>query len=501
MSASPITALAAVVQAQIAAAMDRDLSMMMESNANTGAGAKTAAPGQAAPTPSATAPAEAQPGQTLQPPAAVSMTQAVDTARATAAGRQGGMALLFADLGQALASPALPAPVKAVVRQILAFQTPLDKPPSGQTIARAAAQSGLFLEAHLAAAGDSPPGPDLKAALLTLRQALATPDKATSNLAPRITTSPTLPSPAQPSAPRDQATATPTPDPARAAPPARPAAPAPSAPNPTAPPPIRGIDQAPVRQSAAGTPAADLARALETPSLPAPVRAVIGQVLAQQAASGGTPTELTESPPPPPHKAALPTPREPLAAPDGDRMSPAPPRTTAAAPPSRDAATTAQAPARSSLPEHADVATITEVLTRGVDQAVARQTLHQLASLPDGAAQAWMFELPLATPQGTTVAQFEIDRDGPDSAGQDGADGWRVRFSIDMEPLGPLHVHLHAGGGRASVNVWAERPTSLAPLRSLGGELSRALKAEIRFQAGAPSQPVPQPGHFLDAST
>jgi hypothetical protein len=182
-------------------------------------------------------------------------------------------------------------------------------------------------------------------------------------------------------------------------------------------------------------------------------------------------------------------------------MSPAPPRTTAAAPPSRDAATTAQAPARSSLPEHADVATITEVLTRGVDQAVARQTLHQLASLPDGAAQAWMFELPLATPQGTTVAQFEIDRDGPDSAGQDGADGWRVRFSIDMEPLGPLHVHLHAGGGRASVNVWAERPTSLAPLRSLGGELSRALKAEIRFQAGAPSQPVPQPGHFLDAST
>ena len=132
---------------------------------------------------------------------------------------------------------------------------------------------------------------------------------------------------------------------------------------------------------------------------------------------------------------------------------------------------------------------------------MARQTLHQLASLPDGAAQAWMFELPLATPQGAGVAQFEIDRDGPGSASQEGVDGWRVRFSIDLEPLGPVHVHLRAGGGRTCVNVWAERPTSLAPLRSLGGELSRALQAEVRVQAGAPSQPVPQPGQFLDAST
>ena len=41
------------------------------------------------------------------------------------------------------------------------------------------------------------------------------------------------------------------------------------------------------------------------------------------------------------------------------------------------------------------------------------------------------------------VAQFEIDRDGQ-ARGEDEAQGWRARFSIDIEPLGPVHVHLSA---------------------------------------------------------
>ena len=518
MNVTPITALAAAVQAQIAAAMDRDLTMMMESSVKPAAGAKaTATHGPAAPAAPA-APVETPAAPTPAPPAAASPAQAVDIARTASAGRQASMAPLFADLEPALASSALPAPVKAALRQILALQMPMDRPPTGETVARAVAQSGLFLEAHLAAA-DGAPGPDLKAALLTLRQALAAPDKATANPAPS--------SPAERAVTREPASAPPSP--ARAGAPASP----PATPAPTAPLLLRGIDQALVRASAAAPLAADLARALETPALPAPVRAAIAQVLAQTAAQtqppnaqaptaqpvasqqpgtrAATPAPLalppalppaeSEGPPPPELKAALVALRQALASPDVERGPSPPPRAAPSAPPSREAATGAQAPAASSLPDHADAATITQALTRGVEQAVARQTLHQLASLPDGAAQAWMFELPLATPRGTAVAQFEIERDGPGSAEQDGADGWRVRFSIDMEPLGPLHVHLHAGGGRASVNVWAERPESLAPLRSLGGELSRALQAEVRFQAGAPSQPVPQPGRFLDAST
>ncbi len=513
MNPSQLTALVAVVRAQIAAGIERDLSMMMQGAADPRTGAKAAAPGHMA-TP--TGPANPPQAQTPQAPAGASIAQVVDSARATAAGRQASMAPLFADLAQALASPDLPAPVRAAVRQILAFQTPLDQAPTGPAIARAVAQSGLFLEAHLAADADSAPPPDLKAALLTLRQALTAPDKATANAAPRAPPQDSLPQP-PPTATRTaptQETATSS-------------QPRPSPSPPTAQALIRGIDQALVRPSAAAPLAADLARAMENPALPSSVRTTIGQVLARLPApdaastvqpsatrpaapsdprpqfpsAKASPATEDESPPPPELKAALVALRQALVSPERERTPPPAPRAAPAAPPSRDAATAGQPPARASLPARADIGVITEALTRGIDQTVARQTLHQLASLPQDAALAWMFELPLATPQGAAVAQFEIERDTAHSSNLDDPGGWRVRFSIDTEPLGPLHVHLHAGGGRATVNVWAERPASLAPLQSLGGELSRALQADIRFQTGAPSQAVAKPGRFLDAST
>src|SRR5262249_55177122 len=55
------------------------------------------------------------------------------------------------------------------------------------------------------------------------------------------------------------------------------------------------------------------------------------------------------------------------------------------------------------------------------DAALARQTLLQAASIDRSDAQAprndtsgprWNFEIPFATPQGTSVAQFEVSRDG-----------------------------------------------------------------------------------------
>ena len=203
-----------------------------------------------------------------------------------------------------------------------------------------------------------------------------------------------------------------------------------------------------------------------------------------------------EEPVPPEVRAALQTLQQTLTSSPDDRPA-LPPRAAPPSPPSREGATTAQAAARPSLPEHADAQTITQVLARGVDQALARQTLHQLASLPDGPSQAWMFELPIATPQGAAIAQFRVDRDGqggPDGGGvggEGGEAGWRARFSIDIEPLGPVHVQLAAGGERAAVTVWAERPEGLLRLRSLGGELERALPADVRFQPGAPRPPAP----------
>jgi hypothetical protein len=168
----------------------------------------------------------------------------------------------------------------------------------------------------------------------------------------------------------------------------------------------------------------------------------------------------------------------------------------------REAALSGQPPAAATLALDAPAPLIVQHLQRQVEQAVARQVLHQLASVPESpTATTWMFELPVATPQGTALAQFEIERDGSSASAAEPTGNWRLRFSIEVEPLGPVHVHLGLDGDRAAVNVWAERDDGLQRLRQLGGELSAALPADVVFHAGAPRRPVPRSGQFLDQSS
>jgi hypothetical protein len=513
---SPISAVVAALQAEVADLMARDLNMLGEivgkPSAVTPATTQTTQASQASAATSAQAPTPTAP----ESPSANPVAQAVTVARADAAGRQGGLAPLMADLAQVEQSPALPAPVRTAIGQVLDLQIPLEGPLTAQVLARAVAQSGLFLEAHLAAANSGEPvPPDVKAALLTLQQAL----------------NPQAEAPATPQAQPNPAAAQPAP--AQSPPTGQAATPAPSAaPPPAAPAQPGAAPQAPAAAPAA-PPAPDLKAAVqtlqqvlaappeETAALPAPLKAALAQVLTPPPtpAPGAVPTQTfaraaaqlaplldaylaaPEQEAAPEVRAALETLQQTLNAPADDKPA-LPPRTMPPSPPARDGATAAQAAARPSLPDHADAQTITQALSRGVDQALARQTLHQLASLPDGPNQAWMFELPLATPQGAAVAQFQVDHNGGSGAGGEGDPGWRVRFSIDIEPLGPVHVQLAPGAERASVTVWAERPDGLVRLRSLGGELARALPADVRFQGGSPRQtPPPPPGRFVDQTS
>jgi len=335
---APIGPTAAALRVQVISAVETDLMAAVD-----------AAQAQEALAPDARQ--AAQPAPPLPSP----VRQAVDAARANAAGRQASLAPLFANLTEALASPALPAPIKAAIGQLLALQTALTAPLTAETIRQAVAQSGLFLEAHMRE-GEADQ-PDLKAALLTLQRALA------------------------------------------------------------------------------AAPSADTPRTTR-----------------------------------------------PLATP----------------PPIREAGLSPQAAAPATLSARDELPAIVQHLAREVDQAVARQTLHQLASLPDGQTPSWLFELPVVTPQGTAVAQFEIDRDGRQSGAAGGGEGWRVRFSIDIEPLGPVHVHLRLDGERTAVTIWAEREDGLERLRGLGAELSRALPAEVIFHPGSPRRPLPENGQFVD---
>jgi len=123
----------------------------------------------------------------------------------------------------------------------------------------------------------------------------------------------------------------------------------------------------------------------------------------------------------------------------------------------------------------------------------------------DPAAPRWNFEIPFATPQGTAMAQFEISRDGGGNEVEAAKRVWRARFSLDVEPAGPVHAQVTLSGERTSVRMWAERPATAAQLRAGAAQLSQALsKAElgasdIVIRDGAPVQTASAPaGHFLD---
>jgi hypothetical protein len=271
------------------------------------------------------------------------------------------------------------------------------------------------------------------------------------------------------------------------------------------------------QQAGLGPVLANLEQTLSSNALPADVKAAVARVLAlrlptdapvtaetvrQAVASSGLFLEArlaAGSAPPMDLKAALLVLQQalaPMAARAAARsQKPGPP------PPTPGGALTGQPPARPTLDLGAEPDALIPQLRGEVEQALARQTLHQLASRPDGANAHWMFELPLATPQGPAIAQFAIDRDDAARSGADEAPAWQTRFSLDLPPLGPVHVSLRMDGERTAVTMWAEDPEGLERLRSRGGELAGALAAEVVFRPGSPRPPEPPLGRLVDRSS
>lgn len=416
---------------------------------------------------------------------------AVTAASAEAVTKQGSQAPLFANLASVVTRSDLPAGLKQAVLDVLAQQTPLNTALDGGDIESALQKSGLFLEASLAAGTTSPGAgvvPDLKAALLVLRQTLttletglpqapvqgvaqpasaaATPQTATSALQVAGETAQAV----LPSADMDIAQPAPLP---RGATPA----------------------VAVLADMAGETPQAALPRTISaglaasllqevtqnlprmTGNVPGTTRAVPDSHVFEAA---GRPT-----PPPPPFRGALPSP---------------------------------QSVALPSLAPNAPLAATVHRLLDDTDAAIARQTLLQVASLPDRtdpsghridpAVPQWNFEIPFLTAQGTAMAQFEISRDGGNEQADPAKRAWRARFSLNVEPGGPVHALITLNGDKTFVRMWAERPATAQQLRAGIGELNQALtKAELKpgdiiVRDGIPPQAAPaRAGHFLDRAT
>ena len=188
-------------------------------------------------------------------------------------------------------------------------------------------------------------------------------------------------------------------------------------------------------------------------------------------------------------------------------------RTNVPPPPIGGALPAAQPVMPATLVSNSPAETAMHHLLADTDGAIARQTLLQVASLPDRvdstaarldpATPRWNFEIPFATPQGTAMAQFEISRDGGGNDVDAARRVWRARFSLDVEPAGPVHALISLNGDKTSVRMWAERPATAAQLRAGAGQLSQALsRAELKpgdivIRDGAPLQPAPaRPGIF-----
>jgi len=179
-------------------------------------------------------------------------------------------------------------------------------------------------------------------------------------------------------------------------------------------------------------------------------------------------------------------------------------------PPSAGGPTAAQPAARSSLEPQTDTAHLGQALRHDAEAALARLQLSQIASLPKpGAPTRWSFELPVAAPDGRAMAQFEISRDGRGNgaAGAPAEPTWRAKFSINVEPNGPVHAEVALSGGRTRVTLWGERPATQAALTLAQGQLAQDLvgdqgaDAAVRVLGGAPAPPQVEAGRLINRTS
>jgi hypothetical protein len=394
---------------------------------------------------------------------------AISLASENAATQQQSLAPLFANLNAAVASNShLPA-LQQAVAQVLAQQPSLDTSLTGDDVQNALAKSGLFLEASLAAGVLPSDGgsPDLKAALIVLRQTLAA------------------------------AIATAEGETALAS----------SAPSASVQSPDIGDHEIALAQARQADSAGNF-RLVEA-LLSAEPRSATPNAALTSAALSLLQETLQEVPRVAGNASAVA-----IALGDGENTEAAV-RTNTPPPPLRGAAPAAQPIAAPSIPPNATPAAAARHLLSDTDAAIARQTLLQVASLPnraeapasrvDPSTPRWHFEVPFATPQGTAVAQFEITRDGGGNEVEAAKQVWRARFSLNLEPAGPVHALVALSGERTSVRMWAERPQTAAQLRAGAAELSHALKkaellpGDIVIREGTPPSTSPaKAGHFLN---
>ena len=502
-----------------------------------------------------------------RPPPETQIARAVRVATAEAVPRQAGIAPLMADVAAIVGEASSPPDVVEAARTLLSVTPTIPEITTATGLRQAVQRSGVLLEAHLARAVAIPsasgPAPqpfanegDLKAALLVFRGALSAwlarielpprPSEQRRDIAPQVggdsepdhadlelgrtlgddhkgrTVPPVTSAPTQRSPTPGPPVAHPLVRDAGASPPAASPPPAPAAP-------------APPTQALPGGLATQASPRIETAPFDQDIEARFGAFVAPP--QKGVEPSVTKAVIAKPTLPALiqvehldgeleppetePTESRPLVArgygPTGEEA-----RAKVPPPPYAGGPTAGQKPTDPSPQLTGSPESMARRLLKGVQSALARQDLMQIASLPEPVVHEQEtaeprvpsaklnFDLPFVTPQGVAVAQFEISRDGGGGGG--GAVSaveptYRARFSIDVEPLGPVHALVVLTGARTRVSLWAERAETISRLRAgeeaLGAALRQAdLTPEVAVHSGAPpTRGVSALGHFVDQAS
>jgi hypothetical protein len=193
-------------------------------------------------------------------------------------------------------------------------------------------------------------------------------------------------------------------------------------------------------------------------------------------------------------------------------LQPAPEQGARPAPPRRDGALIPQPVAEASLSAGEKPLAIVETLLEQTDAALDRIKLAQYASLPPEGpraeaqhSQRWLTELPLAFHNGAAMLPLQIEKEPP-RRDADGVAGplWRVRFALDVEPMGPLQGVVTLQGRSVGITLWAEREETSRLLRGASPGLEAALldaqfeNGTIDIHTGQPRVAQPTAGQFLD---
>ncbi|WP_353182903.1 flagellar hook-length control protein FliK [Bosea sp. (in: a-proteobacteria)] len=187
---------------------------------------------------------------------------------------------------------------------------------------------------------------------------------------------------------------------------------------------------------------------------------------------------------------------------------------SAPAAPRRDGPLAAQPVAEPTLAPGEKPLAIAATLLGQTEAALDRIKLAQYASLPPDAPrldpaqqqpQRWLAEIPLAFQHGTAVLPLHVEKDPPRHEAPGGSPPlWRVRFALDVEPMGPLQGVVTLCGREVGVTLWAEHEETSQLVRGAGPGLENALldadftAGSIDIHTGQPRVMQPTAGQFLD---